>query len=265
MSCVVMLAVEKVPGFRSPMLRLAIGSILATSGLAGGFARCRLGLRSPSSSVTFQTQRGTSTTSGSGANVGNNPNPVGNGGTFTFANPVTNVPGPSLGNPWQVLNLSPSSGGFFEGITGLFYTQTPSLSYANRNDPTFLFGQFYFLGNCSICGTVNTQGQIISIAPTTDGSVTRFGPPGQAETLTATAASPIIYGDTGISGTVSFNATALVSNNSSQFVIANVNFSVFDNPPGVVPGPVPLFGAAAAFGYSRKLRRRVALSREILS
>ncbi len=28
--------------------------------------------------------------------------------------------------------------------------------------------------------------------------------------------------------------------------------------PEVVPGPLPLFGAAAAFGWSRKLRKRIA-------
>ena len=32
-------------------------------------------------------------------------------------------------------------------------------------------------------------------------------------------------------------------------------------PPDEVPGPLPLFGAAAAFGYSRKLRRRLQDSR----
>jgi hypothetical protein len=31
--------------------------------------------------------------------------------------------------------------------------------------------------------------------------------------------------------------------------------------PSAVPGPLPLFGAAAAFGYSRRLRRRVSLNR----
>jgi hypothetical protein len=33
--------------------------------------------------------------------------------------------------------------------------------------------------------------------------------------------------------------------------------------PAEVPGPLPLFGAAAAFGYSRRLRRRVSLSRVV--
>ena len=29
------------------------------------------------------------------------------------------------------------------------------------------------------------------------------------------------------------------------------------DPPSAVPGPLPLFGAASAFGFSRKLRRRL--------
>lgn len=33
------------------------------------------------------------------------------------------------------------------------------------------------------------------------------------------------------------------------------------NPPSSVPGPLPLFGAAAAFGYSRRLRKRLAGTR----
>lgn len=36
---------------------------------------------------------------------------------------------------------------------------------------------------------------------------------------------------------------------------------VVGNPPSAVPGPLPLFGAAAAFGFSRRLRRRVSLNR----
>jgi hypothetical protein len=30
-------------------------------------------------------------------------------------------------------------------------------------------------------------------------------------------------------------------------------------PPAAVPGPLPLFGAAAAFGMSRRLRRKIQL------
>jgi hypothetical protein len=252
MSCVVMLAVERVPGFRSPMLRLAIGSLLATSGLLAA-STVPAGAQVPSSSVTFQTNSGSTAFTGNGANLAET-------GSFTFTNPTGTV------NPWTVLNLSPPSGGFFEGITALYYTTTPSLSYDDKDDPTFSFGSFYFLGSCSICGTTTTPGEIISIGPVQSGTVTLGGQPGQFNPLQANVGPVAInYGNTGHSGTVSFNATALVRNNESAFAVAGVNFTVFDGPPGVVPGPVPLFGAAAAFGYSRRLRRRVALSREILS
>ena len=38
---------------------------------------------------------------------------------------------------------------------------------------------------------------------------------------------------------------------------------VIGPPSTVVPGPLPLLGAGAAFGFSRRLRRRVSLSRSI--
>ena len=42
------------------------------------------------------------------------------------------------------------------------------------------------------------------------------------------------------------------------------NFT-FDDAPGMaaVPGPLPVFGAAAAFGYSRKLRKRIVSSKAV--
>jgi hypothetical protein len=40
-----------------------------------------------------------------------------------------------------------------------------------------------------------------------------------------------------------------------------IQVRIGEAPPADVPGPLPLFGAAAAFGYSRRLRRRVSLSR----
>ena len=42
------------------------------------------------------------------------------------------------------------------------------------------------------------------------------------------------------------------------------NFT-FDDAPGMtaVPGPLPVFGAAAAFGYSRKLRKRILSSKVV--
>jgi hypothetical protein len=39
--------------------------------------------------------------------------------------------------------------------------------------------------------------------------------------------------------------------------------AVADPTPAEVPGPLPLLGAAAAFGYSRKLRHRIQSRNEV--
>jgi hypothetical protein len=41
--------------------------------------------------------------------------------------------------------------------------------------------------------------------------------------------------------------------------VESVNFRVNTNnaPTPAVPGPLPIFGAAAAFGFSRKVRNRI--------
>ena len=66
------------------------------------------------------------------------------------------------------------------------------------------------------------------------------------------------------------------SNNVSEFIIGylytgvgvsdfpevgNVTFIARQPPASSVPGPLPLFGAAAAFGFSRKLRNRIKVTR----
>ena len=48
--------------------------------------------------------------------------------------------------------------------------------------------------------------------------------------------------------------------------VSIANFT-FDDAPGMaaVPGPLPVCGAAAAFGYSRKLRKRIVSSKAVLA
>jgi hypothetical protein len=41
--------------------------------------------------------------------------------------------------------------------------------------------------------------------------------------------------------------------------------TILPNPPTSVPAPLPIFGAAAAFGYSRKLRKRIIDSRNTVT
>ena len=42
---------------------------------------------------------------------------------------------------------------------------------------------------------------------------------------------------------------------------ARTSFAAVQPPASSVPGPLPLFGAAAAFGFSRKLRSRIKVTR----
>jgi hypothetical protein len=44
---------------------------------------------------------------------------------------------------------------------------------------------------------------------------------------------------------------------SSIYVATEGGLSIAQLPSTPVPGPLPLFGAASAFGFSRKLRRRL--------
>ena len=49
-----------------------------------------------------------------------------------------------------------------------------------------------------------------------------------------------------------------IANNSIPYVYAQA--TPYAPPSTPVPGPLPLFGAAAAFGFSRKLRKRIKLA-----
>ena len=64
----------------------------------------------------------------------------------------------------------------------------------------------------------------------------------------------------GITNVNSTDALTLVNSDPSLDVgISNRSF-LLTHP---VPGPLPLFGAAAAFGYSRKLRKRIVRSKAL--
>ena len=49
-----------------------------------------------------------------------------------------------------------------------------------------------------------------------------------------------------------------IANSSNTHVYAQA--TPYAPPSTPVPGPLPLFGAAAAFGFSRKLRKRIKLA-----
>jgi hypothetical protein len=58
----------------------------------------------------------------------------------------------------------------------------------------------------------------------------------------------------GVSGTAGFTANSGITSASYS---GNAEFT---KPTTSVPGPLPIFGAAVAFGYSRKLRKRINVS-----
>ena len=61
-------------------------------------------------------------------------------------------------------------------------------------------------------------------------------------------------------GLGSNNVRGVYASGSSIYVATLGGLSIaqqFDPTPSGVPGPLPLFGAASAFGFSRKLRRRL--------
>ncbi len=60
------------------------------------------------------------------------------------------------------------------------------------------------------------------------------------------------------SGSGTIESTGPLSSSSSA-VWAQA--TLYSSPAASVPGPLPLFGAAAAFGFSRKLRKRIQESR----
>jgi hypothetical protein len=131
------------------------------------------------------------------------------------------------------------------------------------NNLTLAFGSFYLgtTGSCSFCGELNPVAVILS---NDKGEAEYIGQsptstPGNQNTLTS-GIHNIIFGASGITGTLQYTAFTDVTANpfeqkSGGEIIINVNDP---NPPTTaVPGPLPVLGAGAAFGYSRRLRRRI--------
>jgi hypothetical protein len=136
------------------------------------------------------------------------------------------------------------------------------------NNLTLAFGSFYLgtTGSCDFCGELNTVAVILS----NDKGEAEFigqsptSTPGNQNKLTSGIYN-IMFGASGITGTLQYTAFTNVTadpsadppflQNSGGQIIINVNDP---NPPtNAVPGPLPVLGAGAAFGYSRRLRRRI--------
>jgi len=133
---------------------------------------------------------------------------------------------------------------------------------------TLNFGSFYLNGSCSFCGSSNVvsvisstltgQAKYIDESPT---STTGNSVPGNQNQLTSGIYN-ILFGASGITGTLQYTAFTNVTLNpfsqqSGGTIVLNVDANDPNPPTTAVPGPLPILGAGAAFGYSRRLRRRI--------
>jgi len=132
------------------------------------------------------------------------------------------------------------------------------------NNLTLAFGSFYLgtTGSCSFCGPLNPVAVILSMDTGTAEYIgeSPTSTPGNQNALTSGIYN-IMFGASGITGTLQYTAFTNVTINpsvdqqSGGKIIINVNDP---NPPTTaVPGPLPVLGAGAALGYSRRLRRRI--------
>jgi len=131
------------------------------------------------------------------------------------------------------------------------------------NSLSLSFGSFYLAGSCSFCGPTKA---VTVITSSSTGIAKYIGQapdstPGNQNQLTSGLYNILFgTGPTAIMGTLEYTAFTNVTSNpfaqqSGGKIIINVNDP---NPPTTaVPGPLPVLGAGAAFGYSRRLRRRI--------
>ena len=71
-------------------------------------------------------------------------------------------------------------------------------------------------------------------------------------------ASISLSGFTGLTAQTDFRFYIYADTSGRYVDFSNISFQSGGSGPADVPGPLPLFGAAAAFGWSRRLRKRIA-------
>ncbi len=128
-----------------------------------------------------------------------------------------------------------AGGGQFDTDATLNFTVTPINGYAlsaagaSSTVNTFDNPLFSFVYNSSNLPTLTTSGNTVSPVP--------FTAPNTSSNIV-----------------LSWNNPSATASGTSLFV------SLQQQPPATVPGPLPLLGAASAFGFARKMRNRTRTS-----
>jgi hypothetical protein len=159
----------------------------------------------------------------------------GGSGEFTFASPMTNMwtaslnfnPGYNSGGVTQEFKytLSTTNGNPFTAV-GLTSQMQAGLPGGNFGKKVCTDG--YGTGTCLDLSTINTA------SDNPDGTL-----------------KPLV----GFGSTIYVIDTYNTTNGTAQ--ITGITNTFKATPPASVPGPLPLLGVSAAFGFSRKLRKRI--------
>ncbi len=133
------------------------------------------------------------------------------------------------------------------------------------NNSTLSFGSFYLDGSCLFCGPTNA----VSVLSSSSSGQAEFigeapnGSAGNQNKLTSNLYD-IVFGASGKTGTLEYKAFTDITNRNSMGSRVEssggqifINFEDPNPPTSAVPAPLSILGAGAAFGFSRRLRRRI--------
>jgi len=133
------------------------------------------------------------------------------------------------------------------------------------NNSNLSFGSFYLDGTCDFCGLANAV-SVTSASSTGQASYLGEAPDksaGNQNKLTSSLYN-IVFGASGKTATLQYEAYTNITNRdpggsrieSSGGKIV-ITFEDPIPPTSAVPAPLSVLGAGAAFGFSRRLRRRI--------
>lgn len=133
------------------------------------------------------------------------------------------------------------------------------------NNSNLSFGSFYLDGTCDFCGSANAV-SVTSASSTGQASYLGEAPNGSAGNQNKLTSSlyNIVFGASGKTATLQYEAYTDITNRdpggsrveSSGGKIV-ITFEDPIPPTSAVPAPLSVLGAGAAFGFSRRLRRRI--------